>query len=103
MLIQLGRSAQGPVGIASQYANRHGLITGATGSGKSITVARLVESFSKAGVPCFVADVKGDLAGMAMPGTGAALPVDLIDVFGVTGRAAHLGFWSMRGSDGKGA
>ena len=52
-------------------ANRHGLIAGATGTGKTVTLQRLVEGFSAAGVPCFVADVKGDLAGLAMPGSPA--------------------------------
>ena len=52
-------------------ANRHGLIAGATGTGKTVTLQRLVEGFSTAGVPCFIADVKGDLAGLAMPGSPA--------------------------------
>ena len=52
-------------------ANRHGLIAGATGTGKTVTLQRLVEGFSAAGVPCFVADVKGDLAGLAMPASPA--------------------------------
>lgn len=50
-------------------ANRHGLIAGATGTGKTVTVQGLCESFSNAGVPVFVADVKGDLSGVAMPGS----------------------------------
>ncbi|MBL4807240.1 MAG: DUF853 family protein [Rhodobacteraceae bacterium] len=52
-----------------KYANRHGLIAGATGTGKTVTLQILAESFSAAGVPVFLADVKGDLAGMAMPGS----------------------------------
>ena len=47
-------------------ANRHGLIAGATGTGKTVTLQGLVESFSALGVPTFVADVKGDLSGLAM-------------------------------------
>jgi uncharacterized protein len=50
-------------------ANRHGLIAGATGTGKTVTVQGLVEGLSAAGVPCFLADVKGDLSGLAMPGS----------------------------------
>ena len=50
-------------------ANRHGLIAGATGTGKTVTVQNLAESFSRVGVPVFVADVKGDLSGVAMPGS----------------------------------
>ena len=50
-------------------ANRHGLITGATGTGKTVTLQTMAESFSKIGVPVFMADVKGDLAGISQPGT----------------------------------
>ena len=49
-------------------ANRHGLITGATGTGKTITLQSLAEGFSRIGVPVFMADVKGDLAGIGQPG-----------------------------------
>lgn len=51
-----------------KYANRHGIITGATGTGKTVTLQVLAEGFSNAGVPVFCADIKGDLAGMAMMG-----------------------------------
>lgn len=54
--------------ILTNMANRHGLITGASGSGKTITLKVMAESFSDAGVPVFLADVKGDLAGMCLPG-----------------------------------
>ena len=53
-------------------ANRHGLIAGATGTGKTVTLQGIIEGFSAAGVPCFVADVKGDLSGIAMAGSPAA-------------------------------
>jgi midasin (ATPase involved in ribosome maturation) len=49
------------------YSNRHGLITGATGTGKTVTLQVLAEGFSKIGVPVFLADVKGDLAGLSQP------------------------------------
>src|SRR3954468_23389265 len=49
-------------------ANRHGLIAGATGTGKTVTLQRLAEGFSRAGVPVFMADVKGDLAGISQRG-----------------------------------
>ncbi len=63
----------GPGGVSPQRlelkrANRHGLIAGATGTGKTVTLQGIVEGLSRAGVPTFVADVKGDLAGLAMPG-----------------------------------
>src|SRR5437762_12066883 len=49
-------------------ANRHGLVTGATGTGKTVTLQRMAEQLSAIGVPVFLADVKGDLAGLARPG-----------------------------------
>ena len=51
-----------------KYANRHGLIAGATGTGKTVSLQGLVEGFSNAGVPVFIADVKGDLSGISQPG-----------------------------------
>ena len=51
-----------------KYGNRHGLIAGATGTGKTVTLQVLAEGFSSAGVPVFMADVKGDLAGLSQPG-----------------------------------
>ena len=50
-------------------ANRHGLITGATGTGKTVTLQKMAEQFSRIGVPVFLADVKGDLSGIAAAGT----------------------------------
>ncbi|MTH79287.1 helicase HerA-like domain-containing protein [Paracoccus aestuariivivens] len=58
--------------ILLKYANRHGLIAGATGTGKTVTLQTLAESFSLAGVPVFMADVKGDLAGIAKAGSADA-------------------------------
>jgi len=55
--------------LALSRSNRHGLIAGATGTGKTVTLQGIAESFSAAGVPVFVADVKGDLSGIAMPGS----------------------------------
>ncbi|HYQ48264.1 MAG TPA: helicase HerA-like domain-containing protein, partial [Thermodesulfovibrionales bacterium] len=56
------------IGIISRMANRHGLIAGATGTGKTVSLRVLAEQFSAIGVPVFMADIKGDLSGMAMPG-----------------------------------
>lgn len=58
--------------ILPKMANRHGLIAGATGTGKTVTLQTLAEGFSKIGVPVFMADVKGDLSGMSQPGGGNA-------------------------------
>src|SRR3954451_20251121 len=61
-------SGRGPLELLLPLANRHGLIAGATGTGKSVTLRVMAEGFSRAGVPVFLADVKGDLAGMAQAG-----------------------------------
>lgn len=61
-----------PQQLVLKRANRHGLIAGATGTGKTVTLQGLAEGFSRAGVPVFLSDVKGDLAGMAKPGSEAA-------------------------------
>ncbi len=89
--------------LLPQMANRHGLIAGATGTGKTITLQVLAENFSSQGVPVFMADVKGDLAGICQPGgqspkvqervrqlklddfTPAGCPVTFWDVFGASG------------------
>lgn len=66
--ILIGKGEQ-PVHLLSRYGNRHGLIAGATGTGKTISLLLLAEGFSRMGVPVFISDVKGDVAGIAMPGT----------------------------------
>ena len=75
-----------PQRLELSRANRHGLIAGATGTGKTVTLQGLVEGFSAAGVPCFVADVKGDLAGLAMPGGPTTKTHEIF-----AGRAAEIG------------
>ena len=66
--ILMGKNGDKEFYILPRMANRHGLIAGGTGSGKTITLKVMAESFSCAGVPVFLADVKGDLAGMCMEG-----------------------------------
>ncbi len=77
-------------GIPLRYANRHGLITGATGTGKTVTLQRLAEQFSKAGSPVFVADVKGDIAALSR-----SCPAVLLDMFGKVGTPAQITFQAM--------
>ncbi len=72
--------------INLKRANRHGLIAGATGTGKTVTLQGIVEGFSAAGVPCFVADVKGDLSGLAMAGSSQS---KMHEIFAA--RAAEIG------------
>ena len=65
--IFVGKSAKAEC-LALRFANRHGLVTGATGTGKTVTLQVMAEGFSRAGVPVFAADIKGDLSGIAAPG-----------------------------------
>lgn len=60
--------ARSEISLLPQFANRHGLIAGATGTGKTVTLQRPAEGFSRSGVPVFMADVKGDLAGLSQTG-----------------------------------
>jgi len=68
IFIGAGKGGANPQLLELKRANRHGLIAGATGTGKTVTLQGIVEGLSNVGVPTFVADVKGDLAGIAMPG-----------------------------------
>ncbi|MBQ6720869.1 MAG: DUF853 family protein, partial [Clostridia bacterium] len=67
--IQVGTGENGPVFLLPHMANRHGLIAGATGTGKTVSLKVLAEGFSELGVPVFLSDIKGDLSGMINPGS----------------------------------
>jgi len=82
-----GVNYQDKQGLSLKYSNRHGLIAGATGTGKTVTLQILAEGFSAAGVPVFLSDVKGDLSGLAASGSP---DFKLHDAF--TSRAAKIGF-----------
>ena len=101
--LYVAHGPEGPVCITGKMANRHGLIAGATGTGKTVTLQVLAETFSQAGVPCFMADMKGDLSGISQAGRMSGFiekrcaefgisnpvfapnPVRLYDVFGEQG------------------
>ncbi len=72
--------------------NRHGLIAGATGTGKTVTMKVLAESLSDAGVPVFLCDVKGDVAGICAPGADSEDMQKRIERFGLTGKFAYRGY-----------
>lgn len=72
-------------------ANRHGLIAGATGTGKTVTIQGIIDGLSQNGVPCFVADVKGDLSGLAMAGSPTS---KLHDIFAARAREIAFDTWS---------
>ncbi|WP_237480006.1 helicase HerA-like domain-containing protein [Lichenibacterium dinghuense] len=105
----LGLSAGAAAGQPGHYdylllamANRHGLITGATGTGKTVTLQLLAEGFSRAGVPVFAADVKGDLAGLAKPGAGRRAVAERAKLVGLpyAPEAAPTVFWDLYGEQG---
>ncbi len=66
--LYVAHSVNGPISLVGKMACRHGLIAGATGTGKTVTLQVLAETFCQAGVPCFMADMKGDLSGISQPG-----------------------------------
>ena len=104
--IYLGQTADGrEIGLLPAMANRHGLIAGATGTGKTVTLKVLAESFSDLGVPVFLADVKGDLAGMVDPGQVSDDMEQRIRRFGLAGagfafHAYPAVFWDVYGKRG---
>jgi len=93
-----------PVFLHSQLANRHGLIAGATGTGKTVTLRKLAEAFSQDGVPVFMADVKGDLSGLVQPGAMQGKIAERIEQFNLGGESYLSGypvsFWDVFGETG---
>ncbi|RST30234.1 DUF853 family protein [Sphingomonas ginkgonis] len=96
-----------PQGLELRRANRHGLIAGATGTGKTVTLQGIVEGFSGVGVPCFVADVKGDLSGLAMAGSAQSKTHEIFaqraQDLGITDWQYHdvpVQFWDLFGEQG---
>ena len=101
--LYVAHGPEGPISICGKMANRHGLVAGATGTGKTVTLQVLAETFSQAGVPCFMADMKGDLSGISQTGSMSGFiekrckefgiedpafqgcPVTFYDVFGEQG------------------
>ncbi len=89
--------------LLPQMANRHGIIAGATGTGKTITMKVMAESFSDMGVPVFLSDVKGDLSGMSAPGKDSADMQERIARFGIEGfeyKSYPTRFWDIFGEMG---
>src|ERR1700720_4001028 len=86
-----------------KFGNRHGLIAGATGTGKTVTLQTLAEGFSAYGVPVFMADVKGDLAGLSQPGGDNPKVVERakeLKIDNFTGEASPVVFWDVFGEQG---
>lgn len=79
----IAHSDNGPINIVGKMANRHGLIAGATGTGKTVTLQVMAETFCQAGVPCFMADMKGDLSGISQAGKLSGFIEKRKDAFGI--------------------
>jgi DNA helicase HerA-like ATPase len=101
--ILLGGTGSKQVVLNAGMANRHGLITGATGTGKTVTLQVLAESFSRLGVPVFTADVKGDLSGLAGPGRPHAKIDERLEFIGIEQHGFEPSptlFWDVYGEKG---
>ena len=81
--LYIAHCAEGALSINGKMANRHGLIAGATGTGKTVTLQVMAESFSQAGVPCFMADMKGDLSGISQTGQMSGFIEKRLSEFGI--------------------
>ena len=100
--ILIGKGEQ-PVHLLAKYGNRHGLIAGATGTGKTVSLMVLAEGFSRIGVPVFMADVKGDCAGLALAGTPNEKTQQRAAQIGMEGYANEANpvlFWDLYGKAG---
>ena len=102
VLVGLNSDLEGQY-ILLDKANRHGLIAGATGSGKTITLKVLAEAFSDAGVPVFLADVKGDISGICKAGTDSEKIRERVSKLGINNfefKAYPTMFWDIFGEKG---
>ena len=94
---------EGPVYLLPALANRHGIIAGATGTGKTVTLKTVAQSMSDAGIPTFLADIKGDVSGMAVAGEATEKLVARLAKLGIENYDFHgcpVRFWDVYGEDG---
>jgi len=101
--IWMAKAGEKKLFLLPEMANRHGLIAGATGTGKTITMKVMAESFAEMGVPVFLADIKGDLTGMCVPGKDSADMQERIARFGIEGwqyKSFPTRFWDIFGELG---
>ncbi|MCB1674916.1 MAG: DUF853 family protein, partial [Halioglobus sp.] len=101
--ILIGGSDAGHIFLNPRYANRHGLVAGATGTGKTVTLQCLAEGFSDRGIPVFLADVKGDLSGISQSGTPHPKIAERVETIGIehfTQRGYPVAFWDVFGKQG---
>ncbi|MCP5147247.1 MAG: DUF853 family protein [Pseudomonadales bacterium] len=101
--ILIGGNEAGQVSLNPKYANRHGLVAGATGTGKTVTLQCLAEGFSDLGVPVFLADVKGDISGISQAGTPHPRIDERVAKIGIehySQRGYPVAFWDVFGKQG---
>ena len=101
--ILIGGSDAGQIFLNPRYANRHGLVAGATGTGKTVTLQCLAEGFSDLGIPVFLADVKGDVSGISQAGTPHRKINERVEKIGIenyTQRGYPVAFWDVFGQQG---
>jgi DNA helicase HerA-like ATPase len=101
--LRIAKNDQTELFILPEMANRHGLITGATGTGKTVTLQSMVEQFSAIGVPCFLSDIKGDLTGVSQSGGGNEKVDERLKKLGITDHQFHaypVTLWDLFGQAG---
>lgn len=101
--ILIGGSDAGKIFLNPKYANRHGLIAGATGTGKTVTLQCLAEGFSDLGIPVFLADVKGDVSGISQAGKPHPKVDERVEKIGIENYTQHgypVAFWDVFGQQG---
>ena len=99
----IAQAGKAPLALLPALANRHGLIAGATGTGKTVTLQRMAQEFSRSGVPVFMADVKSDLSGLAQAGSMTGRLKERLDLLGIKDfafAAAPVVFWDVFGKSG---
>ena len=101
--LYVAHSTNGPIHLVGKMCNRHGLIAGATGTGKTVSLQVLAETFSQAGVPCFMADMKGYLSGISQTGTMSSFIQKRCAEFGIENpqfQPCPVRFWDVFGEQG---
>ncbi|MBQ9362682.1 MAG: DUF853 family protein, partial [Bacteroidaceae bacterium] len=101
--LYIAHSPKGALSITGKMANRHGLIAGATGTGKTVTLQVMAETFCQAGVPCFMADMKGDLSGISQAGKISGFIEKRLPEFGISEpefQACPVRFYDVFGEQG---
>ena len=101
--LYIAHCAEGPINLVGKMCNRHGLIAGATGTGKTVSLQVMAETFCQAGVPCFMADMKGDLSGISQVGKTSSFIEKRCAEFGIENpeyQACPVRFFDVYGEQG---